>query len=111
MPRPRRLRQTQFADARKHWPMVGSSSPRLGVRHFQLSADRPRAFPALRRHHPSSGGTSFLRRVRERGWHLAPGMATHRAISDMTALCESLTHDQLPHTVVAELLELVRATV
>ena len=30
---------------------------------------------------------------------------------DLCALCESLTHDQLPETVVAELLELIRATV
>jgi hypothetical protein len=30
---------------------------------------------------------------------------------DLTALCESLTHDELPDTVVTELLELVRATV
>ena len=32
-------------------------------------------------------------------------------LADMAALCESLTPDQLPDTVVAELLELVRATV
>jgi aminoglycoside phosphotransferase (APT) family kinase protein len=30
---------------------------------------------------------------------------------DLTALCESLTHDQLPDTAAAELVELVRATV
>jgi hypothetical protein len=30
---------------------------------------------------------------------------------DLIALCESLTHDDLPETVVTELLELVRATV
>ena len=30
---------------------------------------------------------------------------------DLTALCESLTHDQLPNTVIAELVELVRGTV
>jgi aminoglycoside phosphotransferase (APT) family kinase protein len=30
---------------------------------------------------------------------------------DLTALCESLTHDQLPGTVAAELVELVRATI
>jgi aminoglycoside phosphotransferase (APT) family kinase protein len=30
---------------------------------------------------------------------------------DLTALCESLTHDQLPDTVAAELVELIRATV
>lgn len=30
---------------------------------------------------------------------------------DLIALCESLTHDELPDTVVAEILELIRATV
>jgi hypothetical protein len=30
---------------------------------------------------------------------------------DLTALCESLTHEDLPNTVVAELVELVRSTV
>ena len=30
---------------------------------------------------------------------------------DLIALCESLTHDAIPDEVVAELLELVRATV
>jgi hypothetical protein len=32
-------------------------------------------------------------------------------VVDLTALCESLTHDDLPDDVVVELVELVRATV
>jgi hypothetical protein len=32
-------------------------------------------------------------------------------VVDLVALCESLTHEQLPGTVVEELVELVRATV
>jgi fructokinase len=32
-------------------------------------------------------------------------------LADLTALCESLTHEHLPDAVVAELVELVRATV
>ncbi|MGA7080484.1 MAG: phosphotransferase [Terriglobales bacterium] len=32
-------------------------------------------------------------------------------VVDLTALCESLTHDELPKTVVSELIELARATV
>jgi hypothetical protein len=30
---------------------------------------------------------------------------------DLAALCESLTHDQLPDAVIQELVELVRATI
>ncbi len=45
------------------------------------------------------------------GGTLPENWRTLARLVDLTALCESLTHDELPNTVAIELVELVRATV
>jgi len=45
------------------------------------------------------------------GGILPPEWRLIARLVDLTALCESLTHDELPDAVTAELVELVRATV
>ena len=45
------------------------------------------------------------------GGTLPENWRTLARLVDLTALCESLTHDELPNTVTSELVELVRATI
>ncbi len=83
------------------WEFAISSSPLTDLGHFLRyeGTTHPLAEPHFSEGYVNAGGTlpQEWRRIAR--------------LVDMTALCESLTHDQLPHTVVAELLELVRATV
>ncbi len=53
----------------------------------------------------------FLNGYRHAGGALPEDWGWLARLADLTAICESLTHDDLPDTVVAELVELVRATV
>jgi len=82
------------------WEFAVSGSPLADLGHFLRyeRASRPLAEPHFSAGYLDGGG------VLPHDWrHLA-------RLIDLTALCESLTHEQLPDSVVAELVELVRAT-
>ncbi len=83
------------------WEFAVSSSPLADVGHFLRyeRASRPVAEPHFSEGYLHGGGKL------PRNWRQLA------RVVDLTALCESLTHDDLPETVVLELLELVRATV
>lgn len=53
----------------------------------------------------------FSRGYLEEGGHLPPNWKRTARLLDMIALCETLTHDELPQDVTMELTELVRAAV
>jgi len=83
------------------WEFAISGSPLADLGHF-LRYERvaqPCAEPHFSAGYLHAGGT-----LRQDWRHLA-------RLVDLTALCESLTHDDLPDDVIAELVELVRATV
>jgi aminoglycoside phosphotransferase (APT) family kinase protein len=83
------------------WEFAIAGSPLTDVGHF-LRYERaacPIAEPHFSEGYLHSGG-----RLPDEWRRLA-------RILDFIALCESLTHDELPHDVVTELVELVRATV
>jgi aminoglycoside phosphotransferase (APT) family kinase protein len=83
------------------WEFAISSTPLVDFGNFLRyeRATRPLAEPTFSNGYLHAGGTlpADWRRVAR--------------IVDLTALCESLTHDDLPDTVVSEIVELVRATV
>jgi aminoglycoside phosphotransferase (APT) family kinase protein len=83
------------------WEFAVSSCPLADLGHFLRyeSYTRPCAEPHFSNGYLRAGGTlpNDWRRVAR--------------LVDLTGLCESLTHEQLPDPVVAELVELVRATV
>src|ERR1035441_1762108 len=81
------------------WEFAIAGSPLADLGHFLRyeRAARPRFEP-----HFSNG---YLRA----GTTLPQDWRNLARLLDLCALCESLTHDQLPETVVAELLELIRA--
>ena len=83
------------------WEFAVAGSPLVDLAHFLRyeRATRPLAEP-----HFSSG---YLRG----GGVLPHDWRRLARCTDLTALCESLTHEALPDTVVTELVELVRATV
>jgi aminoglycoside phosphotransferase (APT) family kinase protein len=83
------------------WEFAVSGSPLADLGHFlrHERASRPVVEP-----HFSEG---YLRA----GGKLPQNWRQLARLVDLTALCESLTHDELPETVVNELVELVRATV
>lgn len=83
------------------WEFAISGSPMADLGHFLRyeRAARPCAEP-----HFSSG---YL----HAGRSLPPEWRLIARVVDLTALCESLTHDELPDEVTAELVELIRATV
>ena len=83
------------------WEFAVSSSPLADLGHFLRyeRASRPLAEPHFSDGYLHAGGRL------PRNWRQLARLV------DLTALCESMTHDQLPDTVVAELVELVRATV
>lgn len=83
------------------WEFAVSGSPVADLGHFLRyeRGSRPLAEP-----HFSDG---FL----HAGGRLPQNWRQLARVVDLTALCESLTHDELPDAVVAELVELVRATV
>jgi len=83
------------------WEFAVSGSPLADLGHFLRyeRASRPVVEP-----HFSEG---YLRA----GCKLPQNWRQLARLVDLTALCESLTHDELPETVVNELVELVRATV
>ena len=83
------------------WEFAISGSPLADLGHFLRyeRASRPLAEPHF------SDGYLYA------GGRLPQDWRRLSRLVELTALCESLTHDQLPSTVVAELLELVRATV
>ena len=83
------------------WEFAVSSSPLADLGHFLRyeRGSRPLAEPHFSDGYLHAGGRL------PRNWRQLARLL------DLTALCESLTHDQLPDTVVAELAELVRATV
>lgn len=83
------------------WEFAISGSPLTDVGHFLRyeCASCPVAEP-----HFSAG---YL----HAGGRLPDEWRRQARVLDLIALCESLTHDELPHDVVAELVDLVRATV
>jgi len=83
------------------WEFAVSASPLADVANFLRyeRVSRPLAEP-----HFSTGYLHSAGRLPEDWRRLA-------RIVDLTAMCESLTHDELRETVVAELVELVRAAV
>jgi aminoglycoside phosphotransferase (APT) family kinase protein len=83
------------------WEFAVSSSPLADVGHFLRyeRASRPVAEPHFSEGYLHAGG-----RLPQNWRQLA-------RVVDLTALCESLTRDELPETVISELVELVRATV
>lgn len=83
------------------WEFAVSGSPLADVGHFLRyeRAARPRIEP-----HFSNG-------YRQAGGKLPQGWRPLARVVDLTALCESLTHDDLPHPIAAELAELVLATI
>ncbi len=82
------------------WEFAVSATPLTDLGHFLRyeSALRPKLEP-----HFSNG---YL----DKGGSLPEDWRWKARLVDLTALCESLTHDQLPDPVITELLELVRAT-
>lgn len=83
------------------WEFALSGSPLADLGHFLRyeRAAHPCAEPQFSRGYLHAGG-------------VLPGSWRNLArLVDLTALCESLTHDQLSDEVVAELVELIRATV
>ena len=83
------------------WEFAVSGSSLADLGHFLRSE---RSARAVAEPHFSAG---YL----HAGGHLPPDWRRLAQLVDLTALCESLTHDQLPDSVVAELIELVRATI
>jgi aminoglycoside phosphotransferase (APT) family kinase protein len=83
------------------WEFAVSSSPLADLGHFLRyeSHTHPFAEPHFSDGYLHAGG------VLPHDWRRLARLV------DLTALCESLTHEQLPDPVVAELVELVRATV
>jgi len=83
------------------WEFALSGSPLADLGHFLRyeRAARPVAEPHFSNGYLHAGGK------------LPQNWRQLARLVDLTALCESLTHDQLPDSVVAELVELVRATV
>jgi len=83
------------------WEFALSGTPLADLGHFLCyeRALQPLVEPHFSRGYLDAGGT------------LPEGWRQLARVVDLTSLCESLTHDQLPDDVVAELVELVRATV
>jgi len=83
------------------WEYAVSGSPLIDVGHFLRyeRSDQPCVEPHFSQGFARGGG------VLPQEWR------SLARLIDMTALCESLTHDELPEAVVVELLELIRATV
>jgi aminoglycoside phosphotransferase (APT) family kinase protein len=83
------------------WEFAISGSPLTDIGHF-MRYERtcfPRIEPSFSQGYLDAGGTLLL------GWRRLA------RVVDLIALCESLTHDGLAPDVVAEIVELVRATV
>lgn len=82
------------------WEFAVAASPLTDLGHFLRyeSASRPKLEP-----HFSNG---YL----DKGGSLPEDWRRKARLVDLTALCEGLTHDQLPDSVTAELLELIGAT-
>jgi aminoglycoside phosphotransferase (APT) family kinase protein len=83
------------------WEFAVSGSPLADLGNFLRyeRAERPIAEPHF--------STGYLRA----GGALPPDWRRLAKLMDLTAVCESLTHEQLPGDVTRELLEIVRATV
>jgi fructokinase len=83
------------------WEFAFSGSPLADVGHFLRyeRASRPVAEPHFSEGYARAGGK------------LPKNWRQLARLLDLTALCESLTHDELPADVEAELVELVRASV
>jgi fructokinase len=83
------------------WEFAISGSPLVDLGHFLRyeRVARPCAEPHFSCGYLHAGGI------------LPPEWRLIARLVDLTALCESLTHDELPDDVTAELVELVRATI
>lgn len=83
------------------WEFAVAGSPLADIGHFLRyeRVSRPKVEPHFSNGYLQAGGT------------LPHGWRRLARVIDLTALCESLTHDDLPDDVVRELVELVRATV
>lgn len=83
------------------WEFAISGSPLVDLGHFLRyeRVARPCAEPHFSCGYLQAGGI------------LPPEWRLIARLVDLTALCESLTHDELPDDVTAELVELVRATI
>jgi aminoglycoside phosphotransferase (APT) family kinase protein len=82
------------------WEFAVSGSPLADIGHFLRYEKNSR--PLVEPHFANG----YLRA----GGKLPPNWRQLARLVDLAALCESLTHDYLPDTVVAELLELIAAT-
>jgi aminoglycoside phosphotransferase (APT) family kinase protein len=83
------------------WEFAISASPLTDLGHFLRYESAAR--PCVERH--------FSQGYLQAGGRLPDDWRRLARVLDLIALCESLTHDELPQAVVAELVELVRATV
>ncbi len=83
------------------WEFAVAGSPLADVGHF-LRYERL-STPMLEPH--------FSNAFQDAGGVLPPDWRQLARVLDLTALCESLTHDHLPDDIVRELAELVRATI
>lgn len=83
------------------WEFAIAGSPLADVGHFLRyeTLSRPRVEPQFSQGFMEAGGT------------LPDDWRRLARVVDLMALCESLTHDALPSTIVSELIELVAATV
>jgi fructokinase len=97
----RRLGPRWVVAAVLDWEFAVSSSPLADLGHFLRyeRVSRPVAEPHFSDGYSHAGG------------RLPPNWRQLSRLIDLSALCESLTHDELPDAVVSELVELVRATV
>lgn len=88
------------------WEFAAAYSPLADVGHFLRYErnTRPLIEPHFSEGYLRAGGTLPCGAAPKEWRRLA-------RVVDLTALCESLTHDDLPEDVVVELVELVRATV
>jgi len=83
------------------WEFAIAGSPLTDIGHFLRyeTFSRPRVEPHFSNGYSEAGG------LLPNGWRRLA------RVIDLIALCESLTHDALPSTVIGELIELVSATV
>ena len=97
----RNLNGTWTVAAVLDWEFAVSGSPLLDIGHFLRyeCASRPLAEPHFSKGFLRAGGT------------LPEGWRRLSRVVDSIALCESLTHETLPDTIVTELLELIRSTI
>ena len=81
------------------WEFAISASPLADIGHFLLRHER-HSMDVIEPH--------FVKGYLDAGGDLPDEWRHLAGLVDVTALCESLTHEQLPETIIKELVELVR---